>query len=138
MDHQKLLTDKNIRFAFDTLDTNGDGQIDMEEFKTVFKAQMEKKKIEYDEEKFKQAWAETDKDKSGKLDKAEFEAFVRTLVKKQVPAAAAVAPKPQKTAEVKPVPGKIVFSYFDVYGRGEPGRMMLAHAGADYVDERIK
>ena len=56
--------------------------LDMEEFKTVFKAQMEKKKIEYDEEKFKQAWAETDKDKSGKLDKAEFEAFVRTLVKK--------------------------------------------------------
>ena len=33
--------------------------------------------------------------------------------------------------------GKMTFSYFDVYGRGEPGRMMLAHAKVDYIDDRI-
>lgn len=32
---------------------------------------------------------------------------------------------------------KIVFSYFDLYGRGEPGRMMLSHAKVDFVDDRI-
>ena len=32
---------------------------------------------------------------------------------------------------------KIVLSYFDVYGRAEPVRMMLSHAKVDFVDDRI-
>ena len=33
---------------------------------------------------------------------------------------------------------KPTLSYFNVKGRGEPARMMLAHAKVDYIDDRIE
>ena len=33
---------------------------------------------------------------------------------------------------------KLIITYFDGYGRGEPARMMLAHAKVDFVDDRVQ
>ena len=43
----------------------------------------------------------------------------------------------EESADVKTKKSKFTFSYFDIYGRGEPGRMMLHHAKVQYVDDRI-
>ena len=41
-------------------------------------------------------------------------------------------------AATAPAPAqKLIYSYFNIYGRGEPARMMWAHCGFDYVDDRI-
>ena len=37
----------------------------------------------------------------------------------------------------EPAPRQLVFSYFDLYGRGEPTRMMLNHANVQFVDDRV-
>ena len=41
------------------------------------------------------------------------------------------------SAEAASQEKKLILSYFDTYGRGEPARMMLSHAKVDFIDDRI-